>query len=208
MATTSVSNISQTSCMWLIDYLENDFNTNYYISAGVALNPATYDSTTPPSGIMGSASAHSPDWRGNYAQGYAYGFSPGTTYTLYGYTRAANGRYYPAGSVTFTTLPSGPVRPSNFSWTYPKVSGGVFNLTAAEWNSFTARINAFRAYKGLSNYSFTTAVSGNNFTAAMFNEARAAISAMGISVPAVQYSDNTIYASLLNDIVSALNSIT
>ena len=90
-------------------------------------------------------------------------------HTLYGYAQAANGDYYPAGSGTITTLA---IRPSNFSWTYAKTSGGNFNLTAAEWNSFTSSINLFRVYKNLGNYTFTSAVSGNNFTATIFNQAR------------------------------------
>jgi hypothetical protein len=99
---------------------------------------------------------------------------------------------------------------ANFSWTYPKISGQPFNLTANEWNSFTSKINDFRNYKGLSNYSFTAAVSGNPFTAAMYNQARLAIqgiSGYGGYIPTVS-SGQQITAYMLNILVSELNAIT
>lgn len=107
------------------------------------------------------------------------------------------------------------VRPSNFSWTYAKVQGGTFNLTATEWNNFTSRINAFRNYwddahgTSLSDYSFTRAYSGNNFTAAMYNQARIAIQAMsgyGTYIPTVTKGQQ-ITAYMMNVLVSELNSI-
>ena len=101
------------------------------------------------------------------------------------------------------------VRPSNFSWTYTKTSGGAFNLTATEWNNFTARVNAFRKYKGLSNYSFTYAYKGDDFTAAMYNQARIAIqgvSGYGTYIPTVT-KGQIITAYMLNVLVSELNSI-
>lgn len=100
-------------------------------------------------------------------------------------------------------------RPSNFAWTYNKGSGRDFNLTASEWNSFTARINEFREYKGLSRYSFTTARRGNDFTAAMYNQARSAIrgiSGYGTYIPQVSAGDD-ITAYVLNVIVNELNAI-
>ena len=98
-------------------------------------------------------------------------------------------------------------RPSNFSWTYPKVSGQNFNITATEWNSFTNRINEFLTYKGLSTYSFTSVSSGMDFAAVIFNQGRNKISEMiSTSVPSVS-SGNTLYASYFNQLVSDLNSI-
>lgn len=102
-----------------------------------------------------------------------------------------------------------PTRPSNFSWTYAKVKGEAFNLKATEWNNFTSRINAFRAYKGLSNYSFTYAYKGNDFTAAIYNQARKAIQAIsgyGTYIPTVSAGQD-ITAYMMNVLVSELNSI-
>lgn len=98
-------------------------------------------------------------------------------------------------------------RPSNFSWTTAKVSGQNFNLTASEWNSFTSRILEFRTYKGLGSYSFTSAVSGNTFTAVMFNQARNSIYDMNTSVMGTVSAGQDVLASYLNDLVSSLNAI-
>ena len=101
------------------------------------------------------------------------------------------------------------VRPSNFSWTYTKTQGGNFNLTAAEWNSLTARINAFREYKGLSSYSFTYAYKGNDFTAVMYNQAVNAIkgiSGYGSYLYTVSSGD-TVTAAGLNALRDELNAI-
>lgn len=100
-------------------------------------------------------------------------------------------------------------RPNDFAWTYSKVQGGTFNLTATEWNNLATRINEFRAYKGLSNYSFTTAYSGNNYMAYMYNQARTAIqgiSGYGTYIPSVSSGD-TVTAYMMNVLVSELNSI-
>lgn len=101
-------------------------------------------------------------------------------------------------------------RPANFSWTTAKTSGGNFNLTASEWDALTQRINDFRSYKSLAAYSFTNApYSDGQFYAFMFNQAVTAINDMSppTATPASQASGNYIYASLLNGLVSSLNSI-
>lgn len=114
------------------------------------------------------------------------------------------------GSITLKiTPPAEKVRPSNFSWTYTKTQGGSFNLTAAEWNSLTARINAFREYKGLSGYSFTYAYKGNDFTAVMYNQAVNAIkgiSGYGSYLSTVSSGD-TVTAAGLNLLRDELNAI-
>ncbi len=114
------------------------------------------------------------------------------------------------GSITLKiTPPAEKVRPSNFSWTYIKTQGGSFNLTATEWNNLTARINAFREYRGLSNYSFTRAYSGNDFTAAMYNQAVNAIkgiSGYGSYLSTVSSGD-TVTAAGLNLLRDELNAI-
>ena len=106
-------------------------------------------------------------------------------------------------------------RPSNFAWTTSKTSGADFNLSATEWNSFTAKINEFRDYwnktqgTNLSDYSFTVAYKGNSFTADMYRQARTAIQAMsgyGTYIPYVNSGDE-ITAYMMNILVSELNSV-
>lgn len=100
------------------------------------------------------------------------------------------------------------LRPDNFQWTYPKISGQPFRLTASEWNNFTNRINEFRDYLDLSQVSFSTAITNNIIYASIFNQARSAISSMNSSgLPSAKSSNDKIYASDLNAIVSCLNNI-
>ena len=148
---------------------------------------------------------------GSYITSASYtftGLSPNTTYNVFcNYSNNSSSAVDTALGITVTTAKTS--RPSNFEWTNAKVTGQAFNLTAAEWNSFTARINAFRAYKGLSNYSFTTAYTGNPFTAAMYTQAQNAIrgiSGYGTYIPdAVKGGAITAYH--LNQIRDELNII-
>lgn len=116
------------------------------------------------------------------------------------------------GAITINIEPPGAEvtdRPANFAWTYPKVKGGEFNLTAAEWNALTTRISEFRSYKGLGRYAFTQAVSEGRFTAQMYNQARIAIqgiSGFGGYIPTVSKGD-TVTADMMNILVSELNVI-
>lgn len=64
-------------------------------------------------------------------------------------------------------------RPANWEWEYTITSGSQFYsqsgktaylMRAAHWNQFTARINEFRDYKGLSSYTFTTATTSTTPT--------------------------------------------
>lgn len=100
-------------------------------------------------------------------------------------------------------------RPTSWDWHTTKTAGAVVSLTASEWNSFCTRINQFRAYKGLANYSFTTVASGNTITATIVNQARTAINAMSppTSVPTSAVQGGIMTASFFNGLRSSLNSI-
>lgn len=134
------------------------------------------------------------------------GLSPNTTYGVlcevyYGTSKLA--------SLTGEVKTAAPSRPANFYWTNSKTQGGTFNLTAKEWNALTKRINEFRAYRNLSNYSFDTAYTGYEFTADMYNQARLALQGIpgfGIYIPTVSSGGNvTAYA--LNMFVSEIEAI-
>ncbi|MGG3987531.1 hypothetical protein [Bacillus smithii] len=100
-------------------------------------------------------------------------------------------------------------RPSNFSWSYSKTSGGQFILYATEWNGLQDRINEFREYKALVRRTFTRASSGMPVYAFMFNEVRNALTDLPYTItpPSTVSSGGNIYASDLNRLVSCLNSI-
>lgn len=155
------------------------------------------------------------------------GLTPGTTYQIQGivnYTDINNNtRTVNIYDECSTDEKPAPVRPGYFSWLRGFVTskpvanelprGGDIPpyLTADGWNTYTANINAVREYRGLWQYSFTTARRGvTRLSAAMVNEAIAAISAMspptsppGRATPMVTPGS----ASLLNKLVDSLNSI-
>ena len=97
-------------------------------------------------------------------------------------------------------------RPGNWEWHQQKVAGAKLNLTAAEWNSFCIKINQFRQYKSLGNYSFTTVSSGTRITASLMNQARTALSAITTAPPSVNTGD-IIRASYFNTLRDNMNNI-
>lgn len=121
---------------------------------------------------------------------------------------------------TFTTPYWEGAKPSGWIWPTPKNSGEPFNVTAVEWNDFTARINAFRKYYDkqhsttLGNYSFTTAPYGDgSFFAFMYNQTVTAINQMNPPTPMpsdtsmTKITDDVIFAKYFNDLRTSLNSI-
>lgn len=103
----------------------------------------------------------------------------------------------------------GQERPGYFYWDTAKTSGAKFNLTASEWNRLISNINSVRSYLGYSNASFSKAISGNEFTAAMFNQARSAIiSISGFTgyIPQAS-SGGKIYANMLNALQGGINEL-
>ena len=108
-------------------------------------------------------------------------------------------------------------RPNDWVWTSPVeqnlqvsyLNDNPYYLTAEEWNNFTTRINLFRAYKGLSAATFTTAVKGQQMMAAQANEAIDAISAMNpsVAVPSAVTSNSPITAQFINGLANSLNSL-
>lgn len=112
-------------------------------------------------------------------------------------------------------------RPNNWDWSFNIASGGpiyynttsgstiyAYIMAAWEYNAFTERINEFRNYKGLSNYSFTVAQQNVDLTKSqlknMLNQCITAINQMGFNIPAI---GTTLAAQTFIDMRIALNSI-
>ena len=101
-------------------------------------------------------------------------------------------------------------RPDDFSFPSSIRSGAATTtLTASKWNDFCDRVNEFRLYKGMSEYSFTTVHSGDEMTKLIMEEPWLAIN--GISghgaMPTRPSIGATIYASYFHDLADALNDI-
>lgn len=111
------------------------------------------------------------DWAETYisnatirVRGYEYKFSnlsPGTEYTF-----KFRARHY-IDDVTYQdslgyyqlAIRTNSTRPGIFSWTNPKISGGTFNLTSAEWIRLCDNIIAVLEYRQLT----TTLIGPNSF---------------------------------------------
>lgn len=105
---------------------------------------------------------------------------------------------------------SGSTRPSDWSWSSGLSSGNIINMRYSEWNNFLSRINEFRAYKGLGNYSFTTAVSGQPMRAIQANQAIDAIGGIpghGTLPTSVVAGVTVISVSFFNALKNALNAV-
>lgn len=125
----------------------------------------------------------------------------GTTITTSNYkiTTMPNCVYNSASTSSFTATTNKTVNLYYlFAWTYAKTKGVEFNLTATEWNNLIAFVNAQRT----SNYSFTTAVKGNSFTAAIYNEM---VNAIGVGTTVSK--GDIITAALMNQLVANANNM-
>ena len=154
---------------------------------------------------LGARVSESPEW--TQFGGYTQGQSVYVEARIY-YNNGAN--YVDLAQVCTAGWGYGGARPSYFYWTYPKTSGGTFNLTAAEWNSLCANINQVRLYKGVTwTYPFTTAVTGNDFTANIYNQAVSGIKGISGYGAYLSYhnSGDIIYASDMNLLVSEINAV-
>jgi hypothetical protein len=130
------------------------------------------------------------------------------------YKTASYGGYSPnSGYGGWLTIKNNVLRPANWLWTTGKdanghkVSGANYSMLASEWNAFTTRINDFRKFRDLTDYSFTTAYSGNNFMYYMFNEAKTAIDAISATGVLQKTTGNSVLASDFNRMMDTLNSI-
>lgn len=125
----------------------------------------------------------------------------GTTVTVSSYkiTTMPNCVYNSASVSSFTATADRTVNLYyTFAWTYAKTKGGDWNLTATEWNNLIDFVNDQRS----SDYSFTSAVKGNTFTATMYNQMVSAIGA-GTTVSKGQ----VITAALMNALVTNANNM-
>ena len=134
-----------------------------------------------------------------------YNLTSGTMYSIYAVV------YYDGGSVTLSTVTAQTiaVRPSLFSWKYPKQKDEIFNLTAEEWNTLTSNINAVRRYYGQFDYPFTIVYKGNNFTHDIYNECLYALNPMffdDLTQYCVSEGDD-ITADCLNLLVKLVNGL-
>lgn len=106
-------------------------------------------------------------------------------------------------------------RPADFTGFTGVYSGApVTNLTASDWNAFNNRLIAFAHYKGKKQQigTFPAVSSGNTFTAAIYNQTVNGLNVLSSYItspmPTTKSSGQEIYASYIQALKTALNSIT
>ncbi len=190
MASYSISNITSSSVTVYVSGIEAGQEIRIYIrrssETGVALLDETYTSTS--TGLSEVCS----------------GLPNGTELTI-------NVRYQGKwiGAQSFSTLVDAPTRPNDWYWTNAVSSGSAIKISASEWNNFCSRINEFRRYRSLSDYSFATVYSGTQISATIVNEVVKAIKGMsgyGTNLYEVSTGD-AITASFFNLLKTELNAI-
>lgn len=146
----------------------------------------------------------------NYS-GTSYNFS----FNGYIKTSGCSNDYYDE-SLTATWSGGTTTRPAKFYWinsttNLSRGSAVSTYITATKWKALQDNVNAVRAYKGLSTYSFTTVSSGMTIKATYYNQLVYAINAM-LSTSSTYYlytvsAGDTITASLMNKLQNAINSV-
>jgi hypothetical protein len=137
--------------------------------------------------------------------------------------------YMPASEVWLWAMfeVSTQTRPQKFSWTkgayneltgcYEKVKGSTFDLTALEWQGLYDNINQVRVYKNVGAYDFygsdAPVSKGDVFYSYLYNRAVFAIQTidnLGTYGSNLAFVDphTPIFASQLNDLMYAINSVT
>lgn len=117
---------------WSIQSLGGAWNTSNYKKAGFATSQASSSGSTSLSGILTSVS---PPSSGSNTYTSTYYYSPSSNLsdddavTLYGYCQAANGKYYPAGSVTIVPVHLW-MDSESMSYYYANVGGYSFKITS------------------------------------------------------------------------------
>lgn len=165
---------------------------------------------------------------GIYTEQSFYIYAPTTSYSVVSLPENANYHFtlwseYEANGVfleskdingeTYTelrTLVFRGSRPNNFTWDSPKVTDGPYNLTAVEWNNYLSRLRAFSAYMAGQNW-MPVYVNQNELVYAEYmNDVIGQLFLIGadnVGASDYVYPGNVIKASLLNKIVTEMNTL-
>ena len=99
------------------------------------------------------------------------------------------------------------LRPKNFYWSDSiSVIENSRKISLSEWETFKARINEFRVYKGLEHFTFTSALKGTSMKATQYNEAVEAISEINSNIDSV-VQNQSITPEHFYALSNALNAI-
>lgn len=179
----TVTNITQTAAIIRWELIGIGMN----MSQGGLCTEYPDGTQTKPGTILASATAYVDgdlkSAKGNYSASKSR--FPDAAFYCYGFGKTtANGYYTPAGgglnSVTWEWPEEPqPTRPTDWEWWSTVALNQPIAFTVAEWEAFYAKIDEFRAYKGLEPWpNFVPVSKGAAISAKMVNETRAAIAPM------------------------------
>lgn len=95
-----------------------------------------------------------------------------------------------------------------FYWSVSFSSGTNFNIPASDWNNLCTVVNEWRKLKGYSNYSFTKAYSDSPITASMYNQVITALSSITSSgLPSTVRVGDYCYASEFKKFATVINNL-
>jgi hypothetical protein len=174
MATVGITNITQSSMQWQIQNLSNPFTSQYYMSAGLSLSSFSNGASSV------NAWATTSSYTGTTSTYWTFkgSLSAGTTYTVYGFARAANGLYYQAGSRTFTTqsaslpklstptLSGSSSTTDSIAVTMSAVTGATYyeaQMTNGNWSGGSSRTKQFTGLSPSTSYGFKFKCSGSGY---------------------------------------------
>lgn len=151
---------------------------------------------------------------GTFFQLSQYVSQPSNSRLDHVYYDGSNKYYYPSTTISNDTTfyVYYKTRPSNWYWTNTVSTGYAINISAAEWNSFTDRINQFRVYLNQSTYNFTVAYPGTQIEAGICNQAHSALNDISAaqssySMPSTLSVGGSLPASFFNGLKNVLNAL-
>jgi hypothetical protein len=166
MASLSFNNIRGYNAGWTISGLQNPFNTNYYLEAGLALSTVASGSSSIDkiATVLAPSSGTSKSVSYNHCK-YVV---PNYYHTFHGYAKALNGLYYPVADGSFTSAsPSwiwsykgtneyGSLIPtSDFDYKMSRDSDDApgFYVSASDWNDMAEWVYLLSVFLGVPNVS-------------------------------------------------------
>lgn len=224
MAYLSITNVGDIGLYWQIAGLSNPFNTTYYIEAGYSANAVTDGTSTRPSVISSVLATSSGSSYSSSVEYYSSSgtYTPGKQYTSYGWVRAANGKYYSAGSATYTMNIFAPSAPSiGQTWTdaiyitWNSVSGAVdytirYNRSGGSYSYITTS-NTYRTISPLTpgtTYYFSVMANGQNKSSSYSTESSGTTSQTQLPVPTLNTSLTTKTATSISVTINAVTEAT
>ena len=131
----TISRITETTAHWMIENLSHGFNTSHYLNAGITTEDFA-DGTRylDENQILSLVEPTDEDSPANWVDGTLTRLTPDTTYTVYGFAKTLDKKFYKAGEYTFKTREPRPVLPSVSNFTVVQKANSK-KTAICSWNT-------------------------------------------------------------------------